>query len=227
MFTSTVDPRETVQPFKDYTLREQEIARHQRQARSKSAGAALSPTGCLPKRLRGQAFVLVRRLQKLHSRCCYNELLQHYCPPGVTYLPFDCNPIANNAQKSLRQATSFSPAKTSRSRGADPSGKDDLSSSISLSNSERTNLEVSMVEYATPASDVSAFCRAVLARLIPHGFWGVGKEGEENQRVIMRQIDCFIHLRKFESLSLHLVSQRLKVPLTRSILEAPAHVPYS
>jgi telomerase reverse transcriptase len=83
------------------------------------------------------------------------------------------------------------------------------------------------VEYATPSSDVSAFCRAVLARLIPHGFWGVGKEGEENQHVIMRHVDRFIRLRKFENLSLHLVSQSLKVPLTRSILDAPAHVPYS
>jgi hypothetical protein len=84
VFTSTVDPRETVQPFKDYTLREQEIARHERLAQSKSAGTALSPTGCLPKRLRGQAVALVRKLQKLHSRCCYNELLKHYCPPMVT-----------------------------------------------------------------------------------------------------------------------------------------------
>jgi hypothetical protein len=98
VFTSTVDPRETVQPFKDYTLREQEIARHQRLAQSKSAGTAVSPTGCLPKRLRGQAVALVRKLQKLHSRCCYNELLKHYCPPGVTYLSFDCNTIANNAR---------------------------------------------------------------------------------------------------------------------------------
>lgn len=80
VFTSSVDARETVQPFKDYTLREQEIALHQRQKQVKNSSLTGSPKVRLPKRLRGQAVALVKKLQKLHSRCSYTELLKHYCP---------------------------------------------------------------------------------------------------------------------------------------------------
>lgn len=77
VFTSDVDVRETVQPFKDYTIREQEIALHQRQIRLKGPSSLQVR---LPKRLRGQAVTLVKKLQKLHNRCSYAELLGYYCP---------------------------------------------------------------------------------------------------------------------------------------------------
>lgn len=84
-FTSTLDPRETVQPFKDYTLREQEIARKHQQA-SLTRGSRSKPSASinqhLPKRLRG-VVNLVKKLQILHSRCSYKELLEHYCPLNV------------------------------------------------------------------------------------------------------------------------------------------------
>lgn len=80
VFTSSVDVRETVQPFKDYTLREQEIGLRQRQIHLRNPRLAGSPQAHLPKRLRGQAVALVKKLQKLHSRCSYAELLKHYCP---------------------------------------------------------------------------------------------------------------------------------------------------
>ena len=79
VFTSSVDVRETVQPFKDYTLREQEIGLHQRPIQLKNPSLTGSPQVHLPKRLRGQAVALVKKLQKLHSRCSYAELLRHYC----------------------------------------------------------------------------------------------------------------------------------------------------
>ena len=87
VFTSTVDTRETVQPFKDYTLREQEIALAERQKRSKGRLSAVSMTKSkerLPKRLRGILVDLARKLQKLHARCPYTELLKHYCPVDVS-----------------------------------------------------------------------------------------------------------------------------------------------
>lgn len=71
--------------------------------------------------------------------------------------------------------------------------------------------KLSIVDHATSTSQVSAFCRAVLARLVPHEFWGSGEIRIHNEKVICRNIDRFISLRRFESLSLHEVSQGTKV----------------
>lgn len=63
---------------------------------------------------------------------------------------------------------------------------------------------------ACPTAHVSAFCRAVIAKVIPNGFWG----DEHNKRIIMSWIDQFIQLRRFETLSLHQVTQKLQVRRT-------------
>lgn len=68
-----------------------------------------------------------------------------------------------------------------------------------------------LVSLATPQSDVSAFCQAVLSNLIPDRFWGEGNQGQDNKEVVMRNTDRFVRLRRFESLSLHAVFQGLKV----------------
>lgn len=75
VFTSTVDRRQTVQKFQDYTLREEEIA-----SKIPTPADGAKPAKHVPKRLRGAAMDLVRRLQVLHSRCSYAEMLHHYCP---------------------------------------------------------------------------------------------------------------------------------------------------
>lgn len=88
-FTSTLDSRETVQPFKDYTLREQEIAQKNRHASLKIGLGSKPPTlinQYLPKRLRG-VVDLVKKLQTLHCRCSYKEMLEHYCPVSVGLYP--------------------------------------------------------------------------------------------------------------------------------------------
>ncbi|KAI5927818.1 hypothetical protein F4810DRAFT_284831 [Camillea tinctor] len=74
VFTSKVNLKETSQRLKDYTLREEEIA--------EKFGRLGDPNVRVrtPKRLRCRANELVRRLQILHQRCSYSELLQHYCP---------------------------------------------------------------------------------------------------------------------------------------------------
>lgn len=69
----------------------------------------------------------------------------------------------------------------------------------------------SLVTLATPHANVSAFCRAVLSKLVPRGFWGDGDQGQGNERIVMDSVDRFVRLRRFESFSLHLVFQRLKV----------------
>lgn len=76
----------------------------------------------------------------------------------------------------------------------------------------------SMVTSATPTSDVSAFCRAALSKIVPDGFWGEKEEGAGNKFIFMRNIDRFVQLRRFENLSLHVASQGLKV--TRLVKES-------
>ena len=71
--------------------------------------------------------------------------------------------------------------------------------------------KASLVSLATPHSDVSAFCQAVISNLVPNRFWGEEIHGQENKNVVMRNIDRFVRLRRFESLSLHAVFQGLKV----------------
>jgi hypothetical protein len=73
VFTNEVDSRQTVQPFKDYTLREDEI--------SKKYPLPIIPK--IPKRLRGRAMELVGKLQIRHRRCSYKELLERYCSVSV------------------------------------------------------------------------------------------------------------------------------------------------
>jgi telomerase reverse transcriptase len=73
VFTSDVDPRQTVQPFQDYTLRKDEI--------NKNFPPPMSSK--IPKRLRGRAASLVQKLQIQHSRCPYKKLLEHYCPVSL------------------------------------------------------------------------------------------------------------------------------------------------
>ena len=77
VFTSSVDTRQTVQPFQDYTLREDEI-------NTKFPDMPVK----VPKRLRGRGIVLVEKLQRQHSRCSYKELLDHYCPVRSKTLQF-------------------------------------------------------------------------------------------------------------------------------------------
>jgi telomerase reverse transcriptase len=71
--------------------------------------------------------------------------------------------------------------------------------------------QVSLTDYASPTSSVSAFCRAVIQKLVPRQFWGVGPDGNSNLRLILRHVDRFIKLRRFESLSLHEVCKSIKV----------------
>lgn len=84
VFTSSVDSRETSQSFKDYTLREREIAHSSQRQNLKSGKVSGAFSRSLPRRLRGSLVTLVLKLQKLHSRCSYSALLKHYCPVDVS-----------------------------------------------------------------------------------------------------------------------------------------------
>jgi len=60
-------------------------------------------------------------------------------------------------------------------------------------------------------ASVSAFCQAVLAKIIPNDFWGCDKVQTHNQTAFLKKVDHFIRMRRFEQLSLHEVLQDLKV----------------
>lgn len=62
---------------------------------------------------------------------------------------------------------------------------------------------------ACPTAHVSAFCRATISNVIPEAFWG----DHHNKHVVMYWIDQFVALRRFESLTLHQVTQKINVRL--------------
>jgi telomerase reverse transcriptase len=68
------------------------------------------------------------------------------------------------------------------------------------------------MDRATPSANVSAFCRTVLGRVVPDEFWGIGDDQTHNKQALMKNVDRFVNLRRFETLSLHDVVQGMKVP---------------
>ncbi|KAF4581136.1 Telomerase reverse transcriptase [Ophiocordyceps camponoti-floridani] len=71
--------------------------------------------------------------------------------------------------------------------------------------------QMPLVDVATPACSVSAFCQAVVSKMIPNQFWGDGDTMYHNKKTFLRRVDHFIKLRRFESMTLHEISQGIKV----------------
>ncbi|KAI4252946.1 MAG: hypothetical protein LQ352_003992 [Teloschistes flavicans] len=211
-FTSKVDSKETAQPFKDYTLREREIS--QGKACSQQTTSATSGLS-LPKRLRGSAFNLVLRLQKLHSQCAYYELLKHYCPARRTTLLPDCGhahePVAQSADISQSTPVVCTAATQTTLQSQSTFSQALASTQMPPMPVKPSQLNIPLVECATPFSEVSAFCQAAISTVIPNEFWGQAADGCRNKKVIMGKINQFIRLRRFESLTLHAISQDLKI----------------
>lgn len=98
------------------------------------------------------------------------------------------------------------------------------STSPTLASSAKLPLrKPSFVDHATPSANVSAFCRSVLEKLVPHEFWGVGDAQSHNRRLFMRAVDRFIRLRRFESLTLHDTCQGMKVGCTARLAPVSHH----
>ncbi|EEA24977.1 Telomerase reverse transcriptase [Talaromyces marneffei ATCC 18224] len=218
VFTSVVDSRETVQPFKDYTLREEEIARSK--VGQGSLFQQVRPK--IPKRLRGGPLHLVQRLQKHSQICSYTELLRHYCPVSETepskFGPMPSSTPENYSQQFVTQITLQSHP-TNQPNGAEMKLPDATASGAESKGN--TSRKVCLLDYATPTSSVSAFCRATLRKLIPREFFGEGQDGILNQRALMHQVDRFIRISRFESFSLHEVCNGFKITSLRW-LEPPS-----
>ena len=157
VFTSETDRKDTTQQFKDYTLRDPEIAQSlqawRRRRSLEDASHAAEPP--LPKRLRHGVEPLIARFRKRHKRCSYASMLNYYCP-----------------------------------RDSGTQGQ-----------------EGGTMDRATPTAQVSAFCRNVISKAFPADLWGSQETRIQNERVIMHNIDKFVRMRRYESLSLHTVMQ--------------------
>lgn len=71
----------------------------------------------------------------------------------------------------------------------------------------RSIQQVSFVDMACPTAHVSAFCRAIISKVIPEAFWG----GDHNKHIVMYWVDQFVNVRRFESFTLHQVTQKIQV----------------
>lgn len=210
VFTSEVDKTKTSQSLQDYTVRDEEIAKLLRQTTASHRGAPK-----IPKRLRGTAKELARRLQIQHKRCSYYELLQHYCPCpyGFRYSrrhntpkqpPASIRVGRSSGVKSKREA--LSTQANSHTQSTNCAGTDTKTKAEVLAGETET-----VVELACPKADVYAFCRATLIKLIPEAFWGSGDTGKHNRAVFLRKVHHFICLRRFETTSLHELLQDFRV----------------
>ena len=213
VFTSRVDPMETTQVFKDYTLREHEISLQEESLRLKTKRPQ-NIENRIPKRLRGETLRLVQELQKRSSRCSFEMLLRYYCPvPKRDSVMLSSSQKVNgrsNKRVKIRPTSAqeiHDTARTARSLESDPSlhALEDDGKDRQLAYSSP-----SITDMANSHAEISAFCRSVMSKLIPNKFWGSSYEGE-NKREIMKSVDRFIALRRFESLSLHAVFQHIKV----------------
>lgn len=101
------------------------------------------------------------------------------------------------------------PPTPSQSKGLDRKLPD--ASGHAAEKNGHSSQKVCLLDYATPTSSVSAFCRATLRKLIPREFFGEGEDGISNQKGLMVQVDRFIRISRFESLSLHEVCNGVKV----------------
>ena len=162
VFTSDIDLKDTAQSFKDYTLRDEEVAHADHRWRQRQPAQHETKRGGqppLPKRLRGRIVQLVARLRKRHRTCPYASLLDYYCP-------------------------------RTPSTGAKPANS---------------------IDQATSIAKVSSFCRSVISKVFPSEFWGTGEIRLHNNRVLLRHINTFVRLRRYESLSVHDVLQSIKI----------------
>jgi telomerase reverse transcriptase len=211
VFTSKVDITQTAQKFQEYTVRENEIMKKFSSPKDKAQGR---PKIQIPKRLRGDTKRLVERLQILHGRCAYAELLMHYCPTALDSAavrkPDTRKSFETNPPETQSLSIQMPKAQHSSHLHAKPKGAKTLRKSQKPIVALPTIDAKTLVELSTSPTQVSSFCQAVLAKIIPVEFWGTEWQGH-NKATVMKKVDHFVKMRKYESMSLHEVIQEMKV----------------
>ena len=153
-----------------------------------------------PRRLRGGAVRLVQKIHRNHQSCTYSQLLRHYCP----LVSSNCE-LALVHDKSITLSIPSSEPLVTQIRMARSSTPE--ANTVSTTHHGGT----AFLPHATPTVRVSAFCRAVVSNLLPRNALGSGLEGQHNHDTIMKRVDDFVQLRRFENMNLHQVSQSLSI----------------
>jgi len=201
VFTSVVDKSETAQEFKDYTLREHEITSAEHRIGQRNGASRRAKGAKIPKRLRGEPFVIVQKIRNRHSKCSYTQILRHHCPIRSNDAFALSLPAAGECHRSSGHV---------RTQLSSPHSAL-LPSSGNQENGSRGRATDSILAHATPTAHVSAFCRAVVRRILPGNALGAGEDGEHNLAVLLSQVDVFVRMRRYENLSLHEVYQNLRI----------------
>lgn len=194
VFTSTIDRKETVQSFKDYTYREDdpEWVDHRK-------------AGRLPRRLRGGPFELVQKLRRRHSRSSYHQLLSHYCPIP-TLASSQPSPTKTDQERRFHKTRCDEDPFSTQLKLSSPSA-----SSLIISSNTSPEDSASFLPYALLPSQVASFCQATILRLLPRDTFGTDLGGNQNWKIVLDNIDIFVRMRRFESINLHQLVQRLKL----------------
>lgn len=135
-------------------------------------------------------------------------------PPQVGHIApeFSSQRHSGNA-KAVVASTNKLPGKISRGR------KKSRHSQQGTTRIEWANKCSSLTDLTVPVTHVSAFCQAVLSKIVPHGFWGQADVQRHNRETFLRNVDRFVKLRRFETISLHDVTQGLKASVSPERLE--------
>ena len=80
-----------------------------------------------------------------------------------------------------------------------------------MSSHENDNRETAFVPYATSEQSVSSFCKAALFHILPRDTFGKGEDGIHNNKMILRHIDRFVWMRKYETINMHELVQGLRL----------------
>ncbi|CAG7919919.1 unnamed protein product [Penicillium olsonii] len=225
VFIPGPDGRKSTAHLKSQDSRETEISqlgqkRRLRQPRSENE-CANADGGVeslkVPKRLRG-VVEIIRKLRNRNAQCSYSEMLRYYCPTEQTgpnrlgalaSTPQESQPISSHESNLVTQVPRM-PSGDSAQIGAAMLKPLQAGDAPGPEQSIR-NAKVSLTDYATPPSSVSAFCRAVFQKLIPRQLLGDGPEGISNYKIVLRHIDRFVEMRRYESLNLHEVCKGIKI----------------
>ncbi|PWY77241.1 hypothetical protein BO94DRAFT_472976 [Aspergillus sclerotioniger CBS 115572] len=211
---SSLSCGQDMQSCKDYASREEEIANAEKQRQARSKRIQAGECGSLikiPKRLQGQTIELGQQLQNRNKHCSYPHLLNYYCPSEcIGPWKLSPDPPRGDPKSSASESLITQPRLSWQQSGLG-SSKEPLASSDTLVVPVIQKPKLSLTDYATPVSSVSAFCRAVLRNLIPPQFYGTGPNRIRHQNIVLKHVDQFVRMRRFESLSLHEVCKGIKV----------------
>ncbi|RUP46720.1 hypothetical protein BC936DRAFT_146596 [Jimgerdemannia flammicorona] len=169
---------------------------------------------------------LVQRMQMLHSRCQYKNLLMFYCPVK------GCNNTVENNWRITRSDTEVDGMQQAdASWNGDQNRTNSNDAEILMEVENIANKQHVETDGRVPEADqgnaleplddeispnpialfssyhqVSSFVQAILKLVIPRDFWG----SDSNRKLTFNAVDRFVRMRKFETISLHEILQGFK-----------------